>query len=150
MEPVDTLLLGQVVTGVWGCASLPHDVGAHVDAFGWSPVVISGPIDKPGLLAAFATAARFPSWVGRNWDALDDALRDLSWLPAGDVLVVVDDPEGRLDPAAAATLADILDGASRFWARRRRRFAAIWSGSPRFLPDLETLTPGTRAQPLQN
>ena len=36
----------------------------------------------------FARALRFPDWVGRNWDALADALGDLSWLPAGPHVVV--------------------------------------------------------------
>jgi hypothetical protein len=39
--------------------------------------------EKAQILDVFATGLRFPSWVGRNWDALDDALRDLSWLPTG-------------------------------------------------------------------
>jgi hypothetical protein len=38
---------------------------------------------KAGILDAFATGLDLPAWVGRNWDALDDALRDLSWLPSG-------------------------------------------------------------------
>ena len=43
---------------------------------------------KAALLADFARALEFPDWSGRNWDALVDSLRDLSWLPAGPHAVV--------------------------------------------------------------
>jgi Barstar (barnase inhibitor) len=32
-----------------------------------------------GLLAQLATALRFPSQFGKNWDAVNDWLTDLSW-----------------------------------------------------------------------
>lgn len=41
------------------------------------------------LFARLAEAFAFPAYFGRNWDALDECLRDLSWLPAeGYVLFV--------------------------------------------------------------
>ena len=43
---------------------------------------------KAELLDGLARALEFPGWVGRNWDALADALGDLSWLPAGPKVVV--------------------------------------------------------------
>lgn len=52
---------------------------------GWTTRVVdlADSVDKAALLAAVERALGFPAWVGRNWDALDDALRDLSWWPAG-------------------------------------------------------------------
>jgi hypothetical protein len=52
---------------------------------GWATSVVDlvGAPDKPAILEAFASGLAFPAWVGRNWDALDDALRDLSWWPSG-------------------------------------------------------------------
>lgn len=61
---------------------------------GWATAVVdlSAALDKSAILATFAHGLGFPKWVGRNWDALDEALRDLSWWPAGEcgrlVLVV--------------------------------------------------------------
>jgi RNAse (barnase) inhibitor barstar len=78
-------------------------------------VAVIGPVDsKAELLAAFAGALAFPDWVGRNWDALADALRDLSWLPAGP-RVVVWAGAGELraaQPAAYRTALEVLREAS--------------------------------------
>jgi hypothetical protein len=44
---------------------------------------------KSEFLAAVAQAIEAPEWFGKNWDALADALADLSWKPApGYVLVL--------------------------------------------------------------
>lgn len=41
------------------------------------------------LFAALDYAFHFPEYFGKNWDALDECLRDLSWIPSkGYVLVV--------------------------------------------------------------
>ena len=45
-------------------------------------VELRGCADKATLLARMAGALDIPDDRGRNWDALGDALRDLSWLPA--------------------------------------------------------------------
>ena len=78
------------------------EVVADAERRGAVPHVL-GPVgSKAELLEGFAAALRFPRWVGRNWDALADALGDLSWLPAGPQAVVwvgparfeVADPDG--------------------------------------------------------
>jgi hypothetical protein len=38
---------------------------------------------RRAVVERFARALDFPAWVGWNLDALEDALRDLSWWPAG-------------------------------------------------------------------
>jgi RNAse (barnase) inhibitor barstar len=35
---------------------------------------------KSDLLNALAASLKFPDYFGHNWDALDECLRDLSWL----------------------------------------------------------------------
>jgi hypothetical protein len=55
----------------------------EASGFATSVVDLEDAGGKAGVLDAFATGLEFPAWVGRNWDALDDALRDLSWLPSG-------------------------------------------------------------------
>lgn len=101
--------------------SSTEDVVAHLARAGWSVRVVdvAEARDKAGLLGAFAVALAFPSWVGRNWDALDDALRDLSWWPAGArgrAIIVAGG--GRLDDALAPdwpTLCDVLVTATERW-----------------------------------
>jgi hypothetical protein len=84
--------------------SSTDEVVTRLSRAGWDVRVVdvAEVHDKGGLLDAFARALAFPSWVGRNWDALDDALRDLSWWTAGE--------RGRaIIVARAGRLADGLD-----------------------------------------
>ncbi|GDY31429.1 barstar family protein [Gandjariella thermophila] len=48
---------------------------------------------KAAALDAIARALSFPSYFGRNLDALYDCLTDLSWLPAGEHVLVWSHPE---------------------------------------------------------
>jgi RNAse (barnase) inhibitor barstar len=43
---------------------------------------------KKALLATLAAQLRFPDYFGENWDALEECLSDLSWLPVGPVIVI--------------------------------------------------------------
>ena len=44
---------------------------------------------KQKLFAVLADKLKFPRYFGWNWDALDECLRDLSWLPSGRRVIVV-------------------------------------------------------------
>ena len=68
---------------------------------GTEPAVLGPVTSKAALVGAFGAALGFPDWVGANWDALSDALRDLSWRPPGPQVVVWVDP-GALARAGAA------------------------------------------------
>ncbi|MFG2715244.1 barstar family protein [Streptomyces goshikiensis] len=56
---------------------------AEAGAAGWVTVRLdlAGVRGKAGLMRRCADALRVPGWFGGNWDALADALIDLSWLP---------------------------------------------------------------------
>lgn len=70
---------------------------------------------KQKLLAILADRLRFPAWAGRNWDAFEDSLRDLSWLPPGAVTLVHSDlPFG--GGANRGIYLSILNNACRSWA----------------------------------
>lgn len=90
--------------------------------------------DKAALIAQLAEGFAFPPGTGRNWDALADALGDLSWLPAEGYVLGLGAP-GALrdaDPDGFATLVAVLEGAALAWRDIDRPFWAFIA-----LPDEE-------------
>ncbi|WKV75076.1 barstar family protein [Streptomyces sp. PCS3-D2] len=84
---------------------------------------LDGVRDKSGLMARCEEALRLPRWFGGNWDALADALRDLSWLPeagAAGRLVAVTSWRGYAGarPSEWETFVDVLEEAVDFWRDR--------------------------------
>lgn len=79
---------------------------------------LDGCSGKTDLLHRFADAFDFPATFGHNWDALEDCLGDLSWLPAVGYLLLLDhiDELRESDEADCDTLFQILDETSRTWA----------------------------------
>jgi hypothetical protein len=46
---------------------------------------------KQKLFAILADKLHFPRYFGWNWDALEELLRDLSWLSAVSIVIIHDD-----------------------------------------------------------
>lgn len=76
---------------------------------------------KRGLLAEFARALAFPDGAGRNWDAFEELLTDLEWLPAKGYLLVITDADQLLaeDADEYDTFIGILNDVGREWAAPR-------------------------------
>lgn len=88
----------------------------------------AGLSSKQELLATIASALRFPSYFGHNWDALDECLTDLSWLPAGDVIVIHRDLPLAMDSEACSIYLSILwDAAQRWKQQGSNLFFASWN-----------------------
>ena len=108
----------------------PEDLAEAAAGHGWVPIVaeVTGVADKAGLLAALGAAGRFPDWVGGNWDALQDAFGDLSWLgPADGYLVVLVGWAG-LGPGLDAdrlVAESVLVSAAAEWADRGTPFVIL-------------------------
>lgn len=51
-------------------------------------VRIPNQVSKSGLLQVLAAGLSFPAYFGHNWDALEECLSDLAWLPAGQTVVL--------------------------------------------------------------
>lgn len=103
---------------------------------GWAVRVVdvTGVDSKAALLDAFREPLAFPGWVGRNWDALEDALRDLSWWPAGErgrALIVAGASriEDGLD-AEWRTLCDVLGTAAEWWRSTEEPLGVLVRGRP--------------------
>jgi hypothetical protein len=70
------------------------------------------------LLDALSTVLRFPDYFGQNWNALDECIRDLSWLPPGNVVVSHTDLPLADDRASLSIYLRILRDAVENWATR--------------------------------
>ncbi|HET6329310.1 MAG TPA: barstar family protein [Holophagaceae bacterium] len=75
---------------------------------------------KSGLLAEFAAALQFPPSFGANWDALDEALADLSWMGGAGAWLLITDAGQVLAKAAdedRAIFQSMLEDIAEAWAR---------------------------------
>lgn len=94
-------------------------------------VALAQPARKTELLETLARELRFPDWFGQNWDALQDALCDLSWLPRSRGIVLVIE-EGAAPSARAGTLetfVEVLRSAAAYWEREAQTFLVVLPGS---------------------
>lgn len=73
----------------------------------------AGIASKAGLLASIAAKLKFPNYFGDNWDALEECLGDLSWLPSGQVILEHADLPLADDAANAKIYVAILADAAK-------------------------------------
>jgi len=83
-----------------------------------------GVTSKQALLAALAQGLRLPDYFGWNWDALEECLRDLSWLSAGRE-VVIEHAGLPLRGRSRRTYLQVLDAVARRWRERSERRVRI-------------------------
>ena len=94
-----------------------------------------------GLLTECARALDFPDYFGHNWDALEECLADLEWLPAMGYILLITDAEHVLpdDEAEYETFLEILRDAGEAWgngqagmgARRATPFHVLFAVTER-------------------
>jgi RNAse (barnase) inhibitor barstar len=76
-----------------------------------------------GVFDEMAAALQFPPYFGENWDALDECLTDLEWLPAEAYVLVLLDAVHLLDresPDVRRVFWETAEGAAREWAQPAR------------------------------
>jgi RNAse (barnase) inhibitor barstar len=73
--------------------------------------------DSEALYDRLTVALRLPADFGRNWDALADSMRDLSWLKAPGFILLFDhaDAMQQANEDDFDTLLDILEEAVDYW-----------------------------------
>lgn len=107
-----------------GLFQFPGGVGIQhlydtADAARWGFHYVEGHriASKGALLADMGQVFRFPGYAGQNWDAFEELMRDLEWLPLQPRLLVWDDPQtlARSQPSAWATARSILAEAVHHW-----------------------------------
>lgn len=104
---------------------------AIVDAARESGVDLARIDAREDVLQRIATALQFPDWFGRNWDALEDCLGDLSWR-GGSAHVLLFEGYPRGDDLGV--LLDVLRATAEYWAQRGRPFFAVFLDPGRALP----------------
>lgn len=89
------------------------------------------------VFGVLAKSLDFPEWFGRNWDALEDCLSDLSWRQARGYVLLFRDFEA-LDQDQLGILIDVLASSAEFWAGRGKPFFAVFIDPARelSLPEL--------------
>lgn len=96
---------------------------------------LAGCTTKHEVLGRFADALAFPAWFGDNWDALADCLVDLSWLPPGGYMLLIDHAARwrEASPEEFTTLTGIVDESAARWAADGIAFWALVPLSARCL-----------------
>ena len=71
-----------------------------------------------GLFNEFASAMQFPDYFGHNWDALEECLSDLEWLPGKGYVLLFTDAQDILpeDEDEFATFLEVMSDAGEAWA----------------------------------
>lgn len=84
---------------------------------------------KGELLTQLGRALEFPGYVGANWDALEEALRDLEWAPAAGYVVFVRNSRHLWASAAevAGMFLEIWLTAAKMWAESRVPFHLVFA-----------------------
>lgn len=132
LSDFDDVLEGRVPNGIVLFTGVDDagDLASKAGVDGWKLIHIDGSAvsTKADYLQAWCDAAAFPDTFGHNWDALADALTDLSWLHASGYVVLV---EG-LDDAAegAATGWEIMSEACDSWADDGTPFVVLRRNRP--------------------
>lgn len=104
-----------------GAGARPEALGADLPGFVVRQLDGRRCGTKASLLRELAEGFAFPAHFGENWDALEDCLADLEWLPGSGYLLIVADADRLLaaHPADYRTLVEILNAVGAQWARPR-------------------------------
>jgi RNAse (barnase) inhibitor barstar len=82
---------------------------------------------KEDFLRETSEVMKFPAYFGANWDAFDECIRDLSWMPAQKYILIYDrsDIFSKAQPDQWQIAQDILQSASQYW-QESGRLMEVW------------------------
>jgi len=97
--------------------------------FAWLEADLKGVKGKQNLLDILARAAGFPPEFGANWDALADALCDLSWHDANGYVLLLRNASDTLGLSAndREIAQDIFADTVVYWRQRNKAFWIFFS-----------------------
>ncbi len=142
MDELDKLLAGELPPAVYRLMSRAavETVAERVEANGWRCFALNGDTinNKSSFLAACASALHFPDYFGRNWDAFEECLNDLSWVTAKGYVVLYDNAENfaRNAPEEWDVAFDILGDAVGNWQKNGTPFVVLMRKTGNFVRGL--------------
>jgi RNAse (barnase) inhibitor barstar len=127
MDDITKRLTDASQCGVYELILRPEDVeGAARDAgLTVFRIDIRKMRDKKDFLDQIAKTLQFPEWFGNNWDALNDCLTDLEWLPSTRGYVLVFEHSEHFGSRHAQEFENaivVFQAASEFWKTQGRPF----------------------------
>ena len=125
--------------------SRPAPILTSITDWGWVAGYINGRAvqDKQSFLHEAGQAMAFPGYYGRNWDAFEEMVNDLSWVQAAGYVILYDYVHhfASRQPDAWQTALSILDRACANWQAEGTPFYVLlrhnWFWN-RHLPKLAT------------
>ena len=130
-------------SAVYRSPKAPAELAASAQAAGFAfyRIDASAVRTKSKVLGLIARELNFPSWAGRNWDALEDCVTDLGWIDAPGIVIELDglDTYAKADPDGFIILVDIFKAAAEYWRSQRKPFWVILTGKAAMRLDLPTL-----------
>lgn len=86
--------------------------------------------DKKTFLENIARAMDFPDYFGKNWDALNDSITDLSWERAVGYILLFQAPERfiKTSPEDWDIALEIFNSAIEFWQEQNIPFYVLLRG----------------------
>lgn len=144
-ENLDQLLNGEREPGLYRIPAdvEPEAVQAAAEEHGWRYFYVDGAKvqDKASFLEATGAALDFPDYSGRNWDAFEESIRDLSWTRAPGYMLVYDDPDvfAKAQPQQWETALSILQTAVESWAAEGAPMVVLFRKAGRSLPEVPWL-----------
>lgn len=103
-------------------------------AAGWRLFYLDGSKvrDKESFLNKAARAMDFPDYFGKNWDAFEECVNDLSWAPASGYILLFQAPERLVKNSRATweTALEILATAVENWNEQGIPFFVLLRGLP--------------------
>ena len=113
--------------------ALPKDVAAAAKRVKYAYFHIEGKLiaRKEQLLNHVATALRFPSYFGGNWDALEECLADMEWVDAPGYVIYYDhiDALANEHPDQLQTFVEICRDAVASWKEDGTPMIVLLSGT---------------------
>ena len=103
---------------------------------------------KQAFFEETACGLRFPDYFGWNWDAFEESIQDLEWLPAkGSVLVFNHfDRLATAEPREWAIGLDILEESAGAWRRAGKPMLVLLRGPKEAAPTVTEFPPLSKRQ----